>query len=118
MTTADTVLVPIQCEYYALEGLTQLIHTINLVRERLNPDLEIEGVVFTMYDARTNLSLQVVENVKENLKQNIYKSIIPRNVRLAEAPSHGKPINIYDPKSAGADGYRDLAREVIERGEG
>lgn len=118
MTTADTVLVPIQCEYYALEGLTQLIHTINLVRERLNPDLEIEGVVFTMYDARTNLSLQVVENVKENLNQNIYKSIIPRNVRLAEAPSHGKPINIYDPKSAGADGYRDLAREVIERGEG
>lgn len=118
MTTANTVLVPIQCEYYALEGLTQLIHTINLVRERLNPDLEIEGVVFTMYDARTNLSLQVVENVKENLNQNIYKSIIPRNVRLAEAPSHGKPINIYDPKSAGADGYRDLAREVIERGEG
>ncbi|WP_455718334.1 ParA family protein, partial [Anaerosporobacter sp.] len=117
MTTANTVLVPIQCEYYALEGLTQLIHTINLVKERLNPNLEIEGVVFTMYDARTNLSLQVVENVKENLKQNIYKSIIPRNVRLAEAPSHGKPINLYDPKSAGADGYRDLAREVMERGE-
>lgn len=117
MTTADTVLVPIQCEYYALEGLSQLIHTINLVKERLNPELEIEGVVFTMYDARTNLSLQVVENVKENLNQTIYKSIIPRNVRLAEAPSHGKPINLYDPKSAGADGYRDLAREVIERGE-
>ncbi len=115
MTTADTVLVPIQCEYYALEGLTQLIHTINLVKKRLNPNLEIEGVVFTMFDARTNLSLQVVENVKENLKQNIYKSIIPRNVRLAEAPSHGLPINIYDPKSAGAEGYRDLADEVIDR---
>lgn len=117
MTTADTVLVPIQCEYYALEGLSQLIHTINLVKERLNPNLEIEGVVFTMYDARTNLSLQVVENVKQNLKQNIYKSIIPRNVRLAEAPSHGLPINLYDPKSAGADGYRDLADEVIGREE-
>lgn len=117
MTTADTVLVPIQCEYYALEGLTQLIHTINLVKKRLNPNLEIEGVVFTMFDARTNLSLQVVENVKSNLKQTIYKSIIPRNVRLAEAPSHGLPINMYDPKSAGAEGYRDLADEVIEREE-
>lgn len=115
MTTADTILVPIQCEYYALEGLTQLIHTINLVKKRLNPNLEIEGVVFTMYDARTNLSLQVVENVKSNLKQTIYKSIIPRNVRLAEAPSHGLPINVYDPKSAGAEGYRDLADEVIEK---
>ncbi|BCJ96948.1 sporulation initiation inhibitor Soj [Anaerocolumna cellulosilytica] len=115
MTTADTVLVPIQCEYYALEGLSQLIHTINLIKERLNPDLDIEGVVFTMFDARTNLSLQVVENVKSNLHQNIYKSIIPRNVRLAEAPSHGLPINIYDPRSAGADGYRDLAEEVIEK---
>jgi chromosome partitioning protein len=114
MTTADRVLVPIQCEYYALEGLTQLIHTINLVKQRLNPNLEIEGVVFTMFDARTNLSLQVVENVKTNLKQTIYKSIIPRNVRLAEAPSHGLPINIYDPKSAGAEGYRDLADEVID----
>jgi len=115
LTTADTVLVPIQCEYFALEGLTQLIHTINLVKKRLNPSLEIEGVVFTMFDARTNLSLQVVENVKSNLKQTIYKSIIPRNVRLAEAPSHGLPINVYDPKSAGAEGYRDLAEEVIER---
>lgn len=115
MTTADTVLVPIQCEFYALEGLTQLIHTINLVKQRLNPDLEMEGVVFTMFDARTNLSLQVVENVKSNLKQNIYKTIIPRNVRLAEAPSHGLPINLYDPKSAGTDGYRQLANEVIEK---
>lgn len=118
MTTADTVLVPIQCEYYALEGLTQLIHTINLVKKRLNPSLEIEGVVFTMFDARTNLSLQVVENVKGNLKQNIYKSIIPRSVRLAEAPSHGLPINIYDSKSTGAEAYRDLADEVIAKEEG
>lgn len=117
MTTADTVLVPIQCEFFALEGLTQLIHTVELVKERLNPKLEIEGVVFTMYDARTNLSLQVVENVKENLNQTIYKSIIPRNVRLAEAPSHGLPINLYDTRSAGAEAYRDLAEEVIERGE-
>lgn len=115
MTTADTILVPIQCEYYALEGLAQLIHTINLVKKRLNPTLEIEGVVFTMYDARTNLSLQVVEDVKDNLDQNIYKTIIPRNVRLAEAPSHGLPINIYDNKSAGAESYRDLADEVINK---
>jgi chromosome partitioning protein len=85
------------------------------VKQRLNPKLDIEGVVFTMFDARTNLSLQVVENVKENLRQNIYKTIIPRNVRLAEAPSHGLPINIYDSKSAGAEGYRQLAEEVIER---
>ena len=106
-----------QCEYYALEGLTQLIHTINLVKERLNPELEMEGVVFTMYDARTNLSLQVVENVKNNLNQEIYKTIIPRNVRLAEAPSHGKPINIYDTRSTGAESYRMLAAEVISRGE-
>ena len=117
MCAADTVLVPIQCEYYALEGLTQLMHTINLVQERLNPDLKIEGVVFTMYDARTNLSLQVVENVKSNLKQNIYKTIIPRNIRLAEAPSYGRPITEYDPKSTGAESYRLLAEEVIHRGE-
>lgn len=117
MTTADTVLVPIQCEYYALEGLSQLIHTIELVRERLNPLLEMEGVVFTMYDARTNLSLQVVENVKDNLQQRIYKTIIPRNIRLAEAPSHGLPINIYDPKSTGAESYMLLADEVIAREE-
>lgn len=117
MTTADTVLVPIQCEYYALEGLSQLIHTIDLVKERLNPKLEMEGVVFTMYDARTNLSLQVVENVKENLNKTIYKTIIPRNIRLAEAPSHGMPINLYDSKSAGAENYRLLAEEVIHKGE-
>ena len=115
MTTATSVLVPIQCEYYALEGLSQLIHTVDLVRDRLNPELEIEGVVFTMYDARTNLSLQVVENVKDNLHQNIYKTIIPRNIRLAEAPSYGIPINEYDSKSAGSESYMRLAEEVINR---
>lgn len=118
MTTANSVLVPIQCEYYALEGLSQLIHTINLVQERLNPELYIEGVVFTMYDARTNLSLQVVENVKDNLEQTIYKTIIPRNIRLAEAPSYGMPIHLYDPKSTGAESYMMLAEEVIHKGEG
>lgn len=117
MTTADSVLVPIQCEYYALEGLSQLIHTIHLIQERLNPYLEIEGVIFTMYDARTNLSLEVVENVKANLKQSVYKTIIPRNVRLAEAPSHGLPINLYEPKSTGAEAYRLLAEEVIHKDE-
>lgn len=116
MTTATSVLVPIQCEYYALEGLSQLIHTVDLVKSRLNPELEIEGVVFTMYDARTNLSLQVVENVKDNLQQNIYKTIIPRNIRLAEAPSYGIPINQYDSKSAGSESYMRLAEEVIDRG--
>lgn len=115
MTTADSILVPIQCEYYALEGLSQLIHTVNLVKERLNPNLEMEGVVFTMYDSRTNLSAQVVENVKNHLKQNVYKTVIPRNIRLAEAPSYGQPINIYDPKSAGAESYMALAKEVINR---
>ena len=115
LTAATSVLVPIQCEYYALEGLSQLIHTIDLVKERLNKRLKMEGVVFTMYHARTNLSLQVVENVKENLNQNIYKTIIPRNVRLAEAPSYGQPINIYDPRSAGAESYRLLAEEVLNR---
>ena len=115
MTTADTVLVPIQCEYYALEGLSQLIHTINLVQERLNPNLQIEGIVFTMYDVRTNLSNQVVENVKENLDAKIYETMIPRNIRLAEAPSYGLPINMYDSKSAGAESYRKLAKEIINR---
>ena len=114
MTAADSVLVPIQCEYYALEGLSQLIHTVNLVKERLNPELDMEGVVFTMYDARTNLSMQVVENVKSVLKQKIFDTVIPRNVRLAEAPSYGMPINKYDPKSAGAESYAALAEEVIK----
>ncbi len=113
MTAADTVLVPIQCEFFALDGLSQLIYTIELIQQKLNKNLKIEGVVFTMYDSRTNLSLQVVENVKENLNQNVYKTIIPRNVRLAEAPSHGMPIITYDPRSAGAESYRLLADEVI-----
>lgn len=115
MTTADTVLVPIQCEYYALEGISQLIHTIDLVQERLNSNLKMEGVVFTMYDARTNLSSDVVNTVKENLNTVVYQTIIPRNVRLAEAPSHGLPINLYDPKSAGAESYRNLAKEIMNR---
>ena len=115
MTTADSVLVPIQCEYYALEGLSQLIHTVNLVKERLNPELDMEGVVFTMFDSRTNLSSQVVDNVKEHLEQNVYKTVIPRNIRLAEAPSYGMPIQKYDPKSAGAEAYMLLADEVINR---
>ena len=115
MTTANTVLVPIQCEYYALEGLSQLIHTVNLVKERLNAELDMEGVVFTMFDSRTNLSNQVVDNVKNHLNQNVYNTIIPRNIRLAEAPSYGMPISMYDPKSAGAESYRLLAKEVIDR---
>ncbi len=115
MTTANSIIVPIQCEYYALEGLSQLIHTIDLVQQRLNPNVIIEGVVFTMYDARTNLSMQVVENVKENLNTTIYKTIIPRNIKLAEAPSHGLPINLYDSRSAGAESYRLLAKEVMNR---
>ncbi len=117
LTAADTVLIPIQCEYYALEGLNQVLKTVNLVKKKLNPSLETEGVVFTMYDARTNLSLEVVESVKNNLNQNIYKTIIPRNVRLAEAPSHGMPISLYDSRSTGAESYRLLAAEVMSRGE-
>ena len=113
MTTADSVLVPIQCEYYALEGLSQLIHTINLVKERLNPDLAMEGVLFTMYDSRTNLSLQVVENVKSHLNEKVFTTVIPRNIRLAEAPSYGMPINMYDSRSAGAEAYLSLAEEII-----
>ena len=115
LTAADTVLVPIQCEYFAMEGLEQLLHTVNLVKQRLNHALELEGVVFTMFDARTNLSLQVVEEVKKGLGSSIYRTIIPRNVRLGEAPSHGLPITLYDSKSKGAESYRLLAEEVIEK---
>ena len=113
MAAADSVIVPIQCEYYALEGLSQLIHTINLVKTRLNRKLDIEGIVFTMFDARTNLSAQVVENVKQHVEQHIYETVIPRNIRLAEAPSYGEPITVYDKKSSGAAAYRALAKEVI-----
>lgn len=116
LSAADTVLVPMQCEFFALEGLSQLMYTIDLIKKRLNSELEIEGIVFTMYDARTNLSLQVVEEVKKELRRtNIYQTIIPRNVRLGEAPSYGLPINKYDPKSKGADSYMRLADEVINR---
>ncbi len=113
MVTSDSILVPIQCEYYALEGLSQLIYTINLVRDRLNENLDIEGIVFTMYDARTNLSQQVIDNVRANVQQKIYNTVIPRNIRLAEAPSYGEPITAYDPSSTGAKAYRELALEVI-----
>lgn len=115
MTSANAVLVPIQCEFYAVEGLTQLLHTVDLVRERLNPQLEVEGIVFTMYDARTNLSAQIVEAVNSYFDKKVYKTIVPRNVRLAEAPSHGLPISLYDPKSAGAEAYRMLAEEVMKK---
>ena len=114
LTTADSVLIPIQCEYYALEGIAQLENTINLIHDRLNNRLHIKGVVFTMYDGRTNLSNDVVDTVKQNLKAKVYETIIPRNVRLAEAPSHGLPINLYDPKSAGSENYMKLADEVLE----
>ena len=115
MTCADTVLVPIQCEYYALEGLSQMMKTISLVKRKLNSKLEIEGIVFTMYDMRNNLSQQVVDNVREHLNERVYNTIIPRNVRLAEAPSYGIPITEYDSKSTGAESYRMLAGEVISR---
>lgn len=115
LTASDTVLIPIQCEYYALEGLSQMMKTVNLVRKKLNTNLQVEGVVFTMYDARNRLSQQVVESVKEVLNERIYKTIIPRNVRLAEAPSYGMPVIEYDSKSSGAESYRLLAAEVISR---
>jgi chromosome partitioning protein len=113
MCAGDTVLVPLQCEYYALEGLAQLMQTVKLISDRLNPDLIIEGIVFTMYDSRTKLATQVVENVEENTDKKIYKVVIPRNVRLAEAPSYGMPIIEYDPRSTGAKAYDALARKVI-----
>lgn len=114
LTAADSILIPIQCEYYALEGLTQLMDTFRLVKEALNPGLEVEGVLLTMFDGRTNLSIQVVEDVKRFFRGKVYRSIITRNVRLSEAPSHGLPITAYDPKSKGAEAYAELARELIE----
>lgn len=118
MTATQSVIVPIQCEFYALDGLSQLIYTLELVKDSLNPDLCIDGILFTMYDGRTNLSVQVVENVREHLDQPIYKTVIPRNVRLAEAPSHGLPITLYAPKSIGAEKYRELAEEVMKKKKG
>lgn len=115
LTAADSVLVPIQCEYYALEGLTQLMNTINLIKKNINHGLEIEGVVLTMFNARTNLSIQVVDEVKKYFKGKVYGTIIPRNIRLGEAPSFGKPISLYDPHSKGAEAYEELAKELIER---
>lgn len=113
LTAADSLLIPIQCEYYALEGLGQLLNTYNLVKEHLNKKLEIEGVLLTMFDARTNLAIQVVDEVKKHFKSKVFKSIVPRNVRLSEAPSHGMPAVLYAPKSKGAEVYCDLAKEVM-----
>ena len=113
LTAASSVLVPIQCEFYALEGLSQLMRTVGLVQKNLNPGLQLEGVVLTMFDARTNLSIQVVDEVKNHFRNKVYRTIIPRNVRLSEAPSHGKPIVQYDPKSRGAEVYMELAKEVM-----
>ena len=118
LTAADTILVPIQCEYYALEGLSQLMNTVKLVQKHLNPSLDVEGVVLTMFDARTNLSIQVVEDVKKYFKNKVYRTVIPRNVRLSEAPSFGLPIILYDAKSKGAECYLELAQEVIDYSEG
>jgi chromosome partitioning protein len=118
LTASDTILVPIQCEYYALEGLSQLMNTVKLVQKHLNTSLDVEGVVLTMFDARTNLSIQVVEDVKKYFKNKVYRTVIPRNVRLSEAPSFGLPIIIYDAKSKGAECYLELAQEVIDYSEG
>ncbi len=115
LCAADSLIIPVQCEYYALEGLTQLFQTVELVRERLNEKMVIEGLLFTMYDQRTNLSQEVVENVKENVDIYVFKSIIPRNIRLAEAPSYGLPVTMYDRKSAGAEAYMKLAKELIRK---
>lgn len=116
-TAADSVLIPIQCEYYALEGLGQLINTINLVKKHLNKELQIEGALLTMYDARTNLANQVVKEVKNYFGEKVYKNIIPRNVRISEAPSYGMPINIYDPKSKGAKSYEKFVKEFLKNNE-
>ncbi|MDP4084670.1 MAG: AAA family ATPase [Bacillota bacterium] len=116
LTASDAVLIPVQCEYYALEGLSQLLNTVRLVQKHLNQDLKIEGVLLTMLDARTNLGLQVIEEVKKYFQDKVYKTIIPRNIRLSEAPSHGEPIITYDPKSRGAEVYIDLAKEVTSNG--
>lgn len=116
LTASDTVLIPVQCEYYALEGLSQLLNTVRLVQKHLNVDLMIEGVLLTMLDARTNLGIQVIDEVKKYFQDKVYKTIIPRNIRLSEAPSHGEPIIIYDPRSKGAEMYLDLAKEVIVNG--
>lgn len=116
LTASDSIIIPVQCEFYALEGLSQLLSTIRLVQKHLNKNLEIDGVLLTMFDARTNLGIQVIEEVKKYFQEKVYRTIIPRNIRLSEAPSHGEPIIIYDPKSRGAEVYLDLAKEVIRNG--
>ncbi|GGJ64799.1 chromosome partitioning protein [Anoxybacillus voinovskiensis] len=116
LTAADAVLIPVQCEYYALEGLSQLLNTIRLVQKHLNTNLKLDGVVLTMLDARTNLGIQVIQEVKKYFREKVYDTIIPRNVRLSEAPSHGKPIILYDVRSKGAEVYIELAKEVLARG--
>jgi chromosome partitioning protein len=118
LTASDSVLIPLQCEYYPLEGLTQLLKTVWAVRKRLNPTLDVVGILLTMYDARNNLSIQVAEEVRGHFKKNVFETIIPRNVRLSEAPSHGKPVLLYDIKSSGAQSYLALARELVRREEG
>jgi len=116
LAAADSAMIPIQCEFFALEGLAQLLNTIQLVQQRLNPALELEGVLLTMYDGRTNLAAEVAQEVRQHFQQKVYQAVIPRTVRLSEAPSHGLPILRYDPKSRGAEGYRLLAEEVIQHG--
>lgn len=116
-TASDLILIPVQCEYYALEGLSQLLNTVRLVQKHFNPELEIEGVLLTMYDARTNLGNEVVEEVRKYFREKVYDTVIPRNIRLSEAPSHGKPIIDYDPRSRGAEVYQALAKEVVDREE-
>lgn len=116
LVASDSVLIPLQCEYYALEGLSQLIDTIFVVRRRMNPALSVQGIVFTMFDGRTNLSIQVVDEVKRHFRKQVYRTIIPRNIRLSEAPSHGKPVVVYDPRSKGAEVYKEFTREVLKRG--
>lgn len=117
LTAADSVLIPIQCEYYALEGVGQLVNTVKLIRMKLNPDLKVEGILLTMFDARTNLCAQVVQEVRNHFRDEAFDTMIPRNVRLSEAPSYGMPIHLYDPRCAGAQAYRELAAELIERNE-
>lgn len=116
LTAADEIIIPIQCEYYALEGLSQLMNTIKLIKQNLNKGLTVRGILMTMFDARTNLAIQVIDEVKKHYKNKVFRTIIPRNIRLSEAPSFGKPVALYDPKCKGAEVYRDLAEEVMEIG--
>jgi len=116
LTAADSVIIPMQCEFYALEGLSQLLHTIHRVKRRLNPSLEVEGIVLTMFDGRNNLSRQVVAEIKKHFQDKLFDAVIPRNVKLGEAPSHGKPAILYDPRSTGAQSYLEMARELLSEG--